>query len=139
MPKRVYKSMKCNQCDNADVDQKMNKRKRRCAANMRAEAARTGCANRTWTNKNSGLEHAALISFSGIKMVCTSLKATTLDMLMTGAYASGISKNAPQFMCRGRQNLAGKFRTHEESKFLPASALPGYQRLCDQLFLPAAV
>jgi len=55
---------------------------------MRADAARTGWANSTWTNKNSGLVHAPLISFSGTNIVRTSLRAVTLDRLATGACSS---------------------------------------------------
>ena len=58
---------------------------------MRAEAARTGWANSTWTNKNSGLEHVSLISFSGTKIVRTSVRATTLDMFVTAACSAPVT------------------------------------------------
>ena len=68
---------------------------------MRAEAARTGWANSTCTNKNSWLEHAALISFSGTNIVCTSVEATTLDMLVTDACVNRMNRNASEVECRG--------------------------------------
>jgi hypothetical protein len=80
------------------------------STHIRADAARTGWANRTWTNKNSGQEQAALISFSGTNIVRTSLKATTLDKFVMGACVTNINKRADSKQ-RAR-NLVRELGTH---------------------------